>query len=152
MESESVIEELKKIISSLALEMQLELVDLLLAKSRFKPTLRVFADRKDGGITVAECTMLNRKIGDALEAKEFFATPYILEVSSPGLDRPLSTAQDFMRCKGRKVRFFLKELVNAKLEWMGSISQVEGDVVTVDISGTILAIPLSLINKACQEI
>jgi len=151
MVTQGAVEEIKLIITPIIEEGHLELVDLVLVKSRFRPTLRILVDRKEGGITVGECAVLNRRIGDVLDAQNIFSAGYVLEVFSPGADRPISTPNDFARCMNRRVRFFLKSPINGKVEWMGSVVKVELDSVTIDLSGTMQAIPLSLIQKARQE-
>ncbi len=75
---------------------------------------------------------------------------YILEVSSPGLDRPLKTKSDFLRCINRKAKFFLLESIKGKIELDGIITKVEDDSVYIDIDGDIIEIPLVKVNKAKQ--
>ena len=151
MESQGSIEELTRLIEPVVQEAGFELVDITVVKSRFKPTLKLLADRKEGGITVGECTVLNRRIGDLLDAQNIFSQGYILEVSSPGIDRPLSTQKDFLRSIGKSVRFFLQEPVEGKLEWMGVVTDINEHAVAVDCQGKTIAISLSRINKARQE-
>jgi ribosome maturation factor RimP len=86
-----------------------------------------------------------------LDENEFIDNRYILEVSSPGLDRPLVTKNDFLRCLKKRVRFFLTEPINGKPEWEGAILKADDEAVYVDI-GEELVIPLSKINKAKQII
>ena len=77
------------------LQMQgFELVELQLQQRKGQWLVRVFADA-EGGISLEDCQRLSRDIGLAFDAEDLIATSYVLEVSSPGLDRPLRTARDF---------------------------------------------------------
>jgi len=87
-----------------------------------------------------------------LDEKDILKERYILEVYSPGLDRPLSTKNDFLRCINRKVRFWLSEPINGKIEMEGSVTKVDDDSVYVDIKDEAVKIPLLNIKKAKQII
>jgi ribosome maturation factor RimP len=80
-----------------------ELADVLLARYRNRTTLRVFVYSK-AGVTIDGCARLSRLIGDMIDGTDLFTAGYTLEVSSPGLDRPLSTARDFEYRVGENVR------------------------------------------------
>jgi ribosome maturation factor RimP len=112
--------------------------------------LRLLVDRPEGGITIGECASLNTRISSLLDEKNLLESRYILEVSSPGLDRPLKTRDDFRRCLNRKAKFFLATPVDGKLEWDGVIIKAEEDALYLDAQGRVLEIPLANINKAKQ--
>ncbi|MDD5019228.1 MAG: ribosome maturation factor RimP [Candidatus Omnitrophica bacterium] len=118
--------------------------------------LEVLADRDEGGITLDECSRLNRELGDVLEKEGFLSQAYVLDVSSPGLDRSLTTAGDFRRARGRTVRFFLKDLVEGKFEHCGTVEDISDDTVTVRVTDKkgerTIAISLGNINKAKQVV
>lgn len=152
MYSQEVIEELKQIILPILEENDIELVELSFVKSSRRPTLRLLVDKKCGGIDLQECARLNEKIGEILDTQGSMLNKYILEVSSPGLDRPLKTKSDFLRCINRKVGFFLNESIKGKIELEGLISKVEGDSVYIDVDTEIIEIPLVKINKAKQAV
>ena len=130
----------------------LELVGLIYRYEGSDLFLRVLADTPEGNISLDECASANADLGRILDSDEDLKERYILEVSSPGLDRPLATQKDFKRCLNRKARFFLKEQVNGKIEWEGIISKVEEDKIFVDIDGASLEIEIGKINKAKQVI
>ncbi len=131
-------------------------VDLIEVIHRYEGrdlVLRLLVDRPEGGISLGECARLNREISRMMEERNVLADErYILEVSSPGLDRPLKTKKDFARCINRKARFFLNIPVNGKSEWDGIITRMDGDVLYIDMQGSSLEIPLANINKAKQII
>jgi ribosome maturation factor RimP len=130
----------------------LELVDLIYRYEGRDLFLRVLADRPEGGITMDECSRVNDDLGKILDEKDLITEHYILEVSSPGLDRPLVTQADFARCLKRKIRVFLREAVEGKIEWEGLISRVEQDKLYLEAQTGIIEIPIEKINKAKQII
>src|SRR3989338_2787065 len=104
--------------------MGVELVDLKVNRYRGDVAIQIFADRPAGGITIGECSALNRRINETLE-RENLALDYTLEVSSPGLDRPLRTKKDFARVIGKEIRFYLSEAVLERIEYTGVLKRVE---------------------------
>ncbi len=110
--------------------------------------LRILADRPEGGISLEECAGLNRKLGELLDEKDLLQESYLLEVSSPGLDRPLKAKGDFRRALGKQAKFFLFEAVNGKIEHDGLIKEVNDEIVAVQTEKGLFSIPLSKINKA----
>ena len=104
--------------------------------------------RPEGGINLDECARLNRDIGGLLDEKNIIKERYILEVSSPGLDRPLKTRDDFSRLLNKKAKFFLNEVINGKLEWDGLINRVSQESVFVATGEGMVEMPLIKINKA----
>ena len=152
MEREALTEHLKEIIGSFLEPQGLELVELICRHEGRDLVLQVLVDRPEGGITVGECSGINKEIGNLLDEKNILEGSYLLEVSSPGIDRPLKTKADFFRCIGKEVRFFLNKEVNGKLEWAGEIKKVEGETVFIRLGDVLLEIPLANINKARQEI
>lgn len=150
MDRQAIIDELKIIIQDFLLAQGLDLVDLILRYEGGDLVLRILTDKPEGGISLGECANLNIQISQILYEKDILKERYILEVSSPGLDRPLKTKTDFRRCLNRRARFFLKEPINGKLELEGIINRVEEDSVYVDLGGEAVEIPLSKIAKAKQ--
>jgi len=150
MDKQEIIVELEASIGEYLTGCGLQLVELIYRYEGRGLFLRVLVDKPEGGITLGECASLNQEIGIMLDAKDAIKDNYILEVSSPGIDRSLFNKDDFNRCKNKKVKFFLKELIVGKLEWDGVINKIEGDSVFADINGQILEIPISKINKAKQ--
>ena len=120
----STTETLREKIKPLIEEEDLELVDLDFFEGGPSSVLRIYVD-KTGGITVDQCADLSRKIGDFLDIENLILHRYILEVSSPGLDRPLTKGADFTRKKGENVKVFLKEKVRGKMELVGRIKDFD---------------------------
>ena len=145
--SESV-ERLRRLIESLVAEAGVELVDLELSGGR----LRVFLD-KEGGIKLDDCARMNRAIGDLLAARDAASGRYVLEVSSPGLDRPLKTARDFARCVGQKVRVARRrEEGAAGGPLVGVIRECIEGAVVLEVDGARVEVALDAVASARLEI
>lgn len=148
MDNPDLIESIKKIILPLLEEKGLELVELKFLRAPLGQMLQLLVDRPGTGISLGECANLNKEIGFILEEQGIINDRYILEVSSPGLDRPLKTKNDFLRSLGKPARFFLLENVNNKIEFTGVIKKVEGDLAYVEVEGLDWQVPISKIRMA----
>ncbi len=120
-------------IKPLVEEENLELVDLEFSKGGPASLLRVCVD-KTAGVTVDQCADLSRRIGDLLDIEDLIPGRYRLEVSSPGLDRPLVSAADFKRKIGEKVKVFFKEQVDGKMEMVGKIKGFDGENILLELT------------------
>ncbi|MFH0940573.1 MAG: hypothetical protein V1840_01810 [Candidatus Omnitrophota bacterium] len=114
--------------------------------------LEALADRAEGGINLAECARFNAELGAIAEDNASISTRYTLEVSSPGIDRPLVAVADFKRVIGRKVRAFLKEPYDGKIEHLGSVESVGTDTIAIKTEDKTIMIPLEKVNRAKQVI
>lgn len=148
----ALIEDLKKIIVPVLMENNVELVEFDIVHIHGGMILKLLVDKKEGGINLDECAGLNERIGAILDAENIISDRYVLEVSSPGIDRPLKTKNDFLRCINREAVFFLKEPLNGKLELKATIKKVENEHVYLGGEGRLLEIPISKINRAKQVI
>jgi ribosome maturation factor RimP len=152
MDRQAIIEELKVIIEDYLKSQRLDLVDFIYRYAGRDLILRILIDKPEGGITLDECAFQNQNISRILDEKDILQTRYILEVCSPGLDRPLKIKNDFLRCINRGVKFFLNESIEGKLELDGVIQRVDDEAVYIDSEDRILAIPISKISKARQVV
>jgi len=126
----------------------LELVDLIYRHENKRSIITILADKLPGGITLQECALLCRQLKHLLEEKNIIEEDYVLEVSSPGLDRSLKNKKDFQRYLNKEAVFFLNDLLNGKCQWQGIINEVSDMAVFVQSTGQVLEIPLTKINKA----
>ena len=108
-----------------------ELVDVEYVKEAGNWYLRAYID-KPGGITVDDCEVVNRELGDLLDRDDFIDESYILEVSSPGLGRPLKKERDFIRSKGEEVEIRTYRMVNRQKEFRGVLKAWDKDTVTIE--------------------
>ena len=124
-----------------------QLVDVTYRREPVGWVLRAYVDR-EGGITVGECARISRRIGDLIEAKNLIGQSYTLEVSSPGLDRPLKRDRDFNWALGKKVRLVKKHPEKGEQDLIGRLVLYSGDSVTIDQDGEIMIVPIEQIAKA----
>ena len=148
MDREALVNALKTCLADFLKSRNLDLVEVIHRYEGKDSVLRILVDKPEGGITIGECAGLNRELSALLDEKNILEEQYILEVSSPGLDRPLKTENDFSRCLNKRAKFFLNDLINGKLEWDGVITKVDGKIVYVDTGTGIMEAPLDKINKA----
>ena len=113
-------------------ENKFELVDVEYVKEAGTWYLRAYID-KEGGIAVDDCELISRRLGDWLDEKDFIDESYILEVSSPGLGRPLKKEKDFARSIGKDVDVRLYRQRDGQKEFTGRLSSYDGDTVTLQM-------------------
>ncbi len=123
-------DEVKRICLPLLSERGVELVDLLISRGRRRFLLRFLVD-KPAGITLDECARLNREISRLLDEENIVQEGYVLEVSSPGLDRPLRRTRDFERCLGQLVKIALHQPLNGQNVWIGFMDGVDEENVII---------------------
>ncbi|MGI6106788.1 MAG: ribosome maturation factor RimP [Lachnospiraceae bacterium] len=111
-----------------------ELVDLEYVREAGQWYLRAYID-KPGGITIDDCEAVSREFNDLLDRDDFIPDSYIMEISSPGLGRPLKKEKDFARNIGKHVELKLYQAVNGRKEFDGILASYTDSTVTVDISG-----------------
>lgn len=107
-----------------------ELVDVEYVKEAGSWYLRAYID-KPGGFTVDDCEMVSRRLGDWLDQEDFIDESYILEVSSPGLGRPLKKEKDFKRSMGEQVEVRLYRALDGQKDFTGILSGYDGTTVTI---------------------
>ena len=107
-----------------------ELVDVEYVKEAGTWYLRAYID-KEGGIAVDDCEVISRKLSDWLDKEDFIDDSYILEVSSPGLGRPLKKEKDYVRSMGREVEVRLYKAIDRQKEFTGTLSAYDDKTVTL---------------------
>lgn len=121
-----------KVIAPICEEHDLECVDAEFVKEAGHYYLRIFLD-KEGGITVNDCEVASRAFEVEFDKNDPIKDPYILEVSSPGLDRPLKKDKDFDRHLGDLVELKLYKAVDKMKEFTGVLEAYDQDTVTVNV-------------------
>lgn len=111
----------------------LELVEIAFFGRGKKGLLRITIDR-DGGIGVEECERVSKLVGHALDAADPIEYAYRLEVSSPGLDRPLKTRDDFIKYRGRLAKITTRIPVEGERVQVGRLGELDGDVLRLVVS------------------
>ncbi|MCX7965609.1 MAG: ribosome maturation factor RimP [Syntrophorhabdaceae bacterium] len=128
----------------------LELVDIEFRSSGKRWLLRVFID-KEGGVMLSDCENISRELSSILDVEDFIAHPYTLEVSSPGVTRPLKTINDFKRSIGRLCKIITSQPIGGKREIKGKIVSVKEDEIQIKGKIDIFTIPICVIKKANLE-
>jgi ribosome maturation factor RimP len=148
-------EDLKKKISelagSVAEQQAVEVVDVELSGSSRKLLIRIFLD-KEKGVTLDDCSHFSRALSALLDVEDPVPAAYILEVSSPGLDRPLKALKDFQRSIGKLVRIITKSRIEEQNVFTGRLARVEGESITLSFNDKEIEIPFDQISKARLEI
>ena len=123
---------LAEIAGPVARDLGLELVRLRLMSGR-TPTLQVMAQRPDGSMEVEDCARLSTALSATLDVEDPIADAYHLEVSSPGIDRPLTRLKDFEDWAGHEARLETEELIDGRRRFKGVLGGVEGDEVLLTL-------------------
>ena len=124
-----------------------ELADLEAHLGR-KGLLRIYIDRDPGGVTLADCELVSEQIGAFLDVEDPLPGSYVLEVSSPGLDRRLRTPAHFERFAGEPVKVELREPQEGRRRLTGTLSGIEGDTVLLEAGGRTWRLQLKDISVA----
>jgi ribosome maturation factor RimP len=140
-------DDIQELVVPILERMGIELVDIQLHGSGNRTILRIFVDEPGGGIQLSRCIAASREISDILDRKDAIASRYILEVSSPGLDRPLKTEKDFKRNIGEKAVVTVKDEQGMK-QLEGIIHKVDGGVVGMDCHERYVEFKLDQITTA----
>lgn len=128
-------ERVRAIAERVAATSGLEVVEIELRGGSKSRMLRVFLD-KPAGVTHEDCAQFSREFGTILDVEEAVPGSYVLEVSSPGLDRKLTRAADFERFAGSKVKLMTREPVNGNRHFEGLLESFRDGQLTLDLSET----------------
>ncbi|SLN19208.1 Ribosome maturation factor RimP [Oceanibacterium hippocampi] len=131
--------------------MGFELVRVRLAEGK-RATLQIMAERPDGTMGIDDCAEVSRVVSALLDVEDPIESAYHLEVSSPGIDRPLTRRKDFERWAGFEAKLETVELIDGRKRFRGELLGVEGDEVMIraDDAGetAVRRVPLEAIDKA----
>lgn len=150
MSSDWLVDKITELVEPVVASMQLELVEVQFRRESTGQVLRLIIDSEEG-VGVEQCAAVSREVGYLLEVEDIIDQAYYLEVSSPGLDRPLKTERDFRRCKGKKIELLIKE-DGTLAEKTGVVEDCENGIVSLQIEGGLLHYPMEKIAKAVQVI
>ena len=109
-----------------------ELVDVEYVKEGGTWYLRAYID-KEGGISIDDCEKVSRRLSDILDEKDYIDDTYIMEVSSPGLGRPLKKEKDFKRSLGKEVDIRTYRMIDKQKEFTGILKDYDKDTVTIEL-------------------
>jgi ribosome maturation factor RimP len=129
----------------------IEIIDIIFRREGSGFVLRIVADTSQG-ITVSECTGLNKFLSEALDREDVIQDRYTLEVSSPGLDRPIKTNRDFERSMGKVLEFTTFEAIDGRKTHEGVLIGIDKDNVVIERQGISTVIPRNKIALARLKI
>jgi ribosome maturation factor RimP len=127
-----------------------EIVRLRLMGGAERRRLQIMAERPDGDMNVEDCTRLSRAISEVMDAADPISGEYVPEVSSPGVDRPLTRLKDFATYEGYEARLELDRIAEGRKRFRGLLAGAEADSVAIDLEGEehTALIPFAWITEA----
>jgi ribosome maturation factor RimP len=129
---------LAEIITPVIEDLGYELVRVRLMSGKDESTLQIMADKPDGGIEVDDCARISTAVSATLDVEDPILDAYTLEVSSPGIDRPLTRIKDFDTFEGYEAKLETDELIDGRRRFKGVLAGIEGDEVLINVTeGTI---------------
>lgn len=139
----------EQIISPTAKDLGFEIVRVQLSGDK-RPRLQVMAEPADGGnMEVGDCATLSRAISAVLDVEDPIPAEYTLEVSSPGIDRPLTRAKDFDRWKGYEARVEMNQLIDGRKRFTGELLGLgENDAIRIEVDGKAYDLPFDDLYRA----
>ena len=126
----NIIARLEEIVGPILQDSGFELVEIEVGARGRKAIIRIFMDSEDG-VTIDDCTRMSEEIGVNLEATNPISESYVLEISSPGLDRPLTKERDFRRSIGDKIHLILKQPLDGEKELLGKLEAIENGIIKI---------------------
>jgi len=159
MPAQSPTQDLEKLIEPVCSAHGVELISVRLVSEKGRNILRAFIDRDPGalagdardgsGVTLEDCTRISRDLSTVLDVnEELLPGKYSLEVSSPGLDRPLTKLAHYERFVGHEVKLELDAPLDGRRRFDGEIIAVDGEVVRINQDGSEVALPFGRITKS----
>jgi ribosome maturation factor RimP len=151
MTEREIVERVRAMIHPIVLNEGMEVVDIEYRRESGGWILRLILD-KEGGVTLDDCTRVSQEVGRSLDVEDILQTSYTLEVSSPGLTRPLKSEKDFMKYLHRLVKVKTVDPIQNRRQFKGKLLGVSENEVEIEVEREIFQIPLSNVAKANLEI
>ena len=148
MQQQSIAEKIDKIAAAAAKENGVEFVHSEILGSKRNMTVRIYIDKPEG-VTIEDCSTVSHAVEAVIDADDFIPSAYVLEISSPGLERKLFSLGDFEKFAGKKAKVKTTEPIDDQANFSGQIVGVEGSVIVFDdkTTGTV-RIPFDKVSKA----
>ena len=145
-----IVTRVKELVEPVLAEMGFELIDAVYLSTAGRWVLRLYID-KDGGVTIDDCARASAEIGDLVDVKDVIRHEYTLEVSSPGLNRPLTREKDLTAAVGKKVKVKARAPINGRRNFVGYLKAFTGDKLFLVEENQEVVIPWSEVKKANLE-
>ena len=148
MQRDPIADRIDNIAALAAEENGVEFVHSEIVGSKRNKTVRIYID-KPGGVTLEDCSTVSHAIENVIDADDFIPSPYVLEISSPGLERPLFSIADFEKFTGKRAKVKTREPINGQATFNGRIAVVEGsEIIFEDKTNGTVRIPFEKVAKA----
>ena len=148
-------EQIRQLAEPVLASVGMELIQVECLKMKARWVVRIYMDREQGGVTLDDCALISNQLGDLLDVHDVPPGPYTLEVSSPGLDRPLQRDKDFLKYRGSRINVRLKEKIDGRRQLCGELIDYEDEdgrkVLVVGERGKTYRIPREAVLKANLE-
>lgn len=128
-------------------ELGYELVDVEYLSNLGRWVLRLYID-KAGGVSINDCARVSGEVGDLIDVKDIIPHEYLLEVSSPGLDRPLKKEKDLLSALGKKVKVKMQVPVKGRRNFTGYLRTFQGGILTLEVGGISVTLPWRDVERA----
>lgn len=149
--AETVSEQVEALALPVLEELGLELVEVQYRREQSGWVLRLIIDKQEG-VSLDDCAAVSREISQLLDIDDFIEQAYNLEVSSPGLNRPLKSMADFQRFSGRKAKIKTMAPIDGEHVFIGRIQQATEEIITLEVGRKEITIPFGQISKAKLEV
>ncbi|MBF0465867.1 MAG: ribosome maturation factor RimP [Nitrospirae bacterium] len=142
---------LRNLVEEVALRNGVDIVGVEVKGRGSRTLLRLTLD-KESGVTLSDCERVSREVGVMLDVEDMFPESYTLEVTSPGIDRPLKGRTDFLKNIGKLLNVVTAEKISNENFFRGRLQSVEEDSITLTVDKRIVAIPIDNVSRAKVEI
>ncbi len=136
-----------EMITPLAADLGFDIIRVTYGGGR-RPVLQIMAEREDGSMSVGDCEKLSREISALMDVEDPLSGEYTLEVSSPGVDRPLTRRKDFDRWVGFDAKVEMRDLVGDRRRFKGKLAAFDGDTITIETDEGVADLAFDDILKA----
>jgi ribosome maturation factor RimP len=152
MDKDLIIERVTKIAGQVAAAASIELVHVDISGTKRDAVVRIYID-KEGGVTLDDCSGVSRGVEEVLDSEDFIPSRYVLEVSSPGIERPLYSLGDFVKFTGHLAKVKTRGEIGGQKTFVGTITSVDEQVITIeDRAAGAVAIEYINVDKANLKI
>jgi ribosome maturation factor RimP len=149
--SKEIIDRVNGIATSILFNQGMELVEIEYRREAKGWVLRLLID-KEGGVSINDCTRVSQEIGRSLDVEDFILTPYTLEVSSPGLTRPLKSEKDFIKYRNYLIKVKTFDPIGNRRRFKGKLLGISENRIGIEVDGGVIHIPLANVARANLEI
>ncbi len=149
--SKEIVDRVRAMLNPILSNEGMELVEVEYRRETRGWVLRLYVD-KEGGITLDDCSRVSQEVGRILDVEDFISLPYTLEVSSPGLTRPLKSEKDFIKYRNRLIKIKTHNPIENRRQFKGRLLGISENRIEIAMDEEVLQIPLSNVAKANLEI